>query len=105
MKIRHLALVAAISIFSTGNSWAQNTWSNTNTNNTNDASFIGSDSFSLSTDNMNISQSGANTTDFSSFCQFFTITFGGTRITQVVRGTSFSQIIGSASDPIEDPCL
>ncbi len=101
MKIRHLALVAAISIFTTGNSWAQNTWSNTNINTNNTTSF-GSNSFSLSSDNMNINQT--NTDDSDLFCQFFSFTFGSTTIYQIIQGSSFRQVFGSASDPIEDPC-
>lgn len=102
MKIRHLALVAAISIFATGSSLAQNSWTNTNTN-TNNTSSFGSNSFSLSSNNMNISQN--NTTDLGSFCQYFTFTFGTTRITQIIQGSSFSQVVSSINDPIEDPCL
>jgi len=101
MKIRHLALVAAISIFATGNSWAQSTWTNTNTNNT---TSFGPTSFSLSSNNMTITQDSANAPG--EVCQFFSFTFGLTRIVQIIQGSSFTQVFGSASDdPLEDPCL
>lgn len=110
MKMRHLALVAAISVFATGNSLAQgnwtnnsqNNWANTNTNNT--TSFT-NNSFSLSGSNMNISQSGTFTTDPSAFCQFFSFTFGFTQIVQIIQGGSMTQVFGSITDPVEDPCL
>ncbi|HHJ80050.1 MAG TPA: hypothetical protein ENJ65_00285 [Candidatus Tenderia electrophaga] len=104
MKMRHLALVAAISVFATGNTLAQSNWSNTNTNTNNTTSFS-NNSFSLSGSNMNISQSGTFTTEPDAFCQFFSFTFGLTRIVQIIQGNSFTQTFGSASDPVEDPCL
>jgi len=102
MKIRHIALVAAISIFATGNSLAQSSWSNTNTN-TNNTSSFGTNSFSLSSNNLNISQSNTNDPDM--FCQFFSFSFGLTQIIQIIQGNSFTQVFGSTSDPIDDPCL
>jgi len=102
MKIRHLALVAAISVFATGNSLAQNTNTNTNTNNT--TSFTGN-SFSLSSSNMNISQSNTNTDDPTAICQFFSFSFGFTQIVQIIQGGSMTQLFGTITDPIEDPCL
>ena len=102
MKIRHLALVAAISIFATGNSLAQSSWTNTNTN-TNNTSSFGTNSFSLSSNNMTISQNTTNSPG--SVCQFFSFTFGLTQIVQIIQGNSFTQVFGSISDPLEDPCL
>ena len=101
MKISHVALVDAISLFATANSLAQSTWSNTNTGNNNNVSF-GTNSFSLSSSNMTISQN--NTNDFNSFCQFFSFSFGLTQIVQIIQGNSFSQTFGSTTDP-DDPCL
>ena len=101
MKIRHLAVVAAIFLFASGNSLAQSNWTNTNNNN---ASFS-SGTFSMSTSNMNISQSNANTSDSDSFCQFFSFSFGLMKIVQIIQGNSFSQVTVSSSDPVEDPCL
>ncbi len=102
MKIRHLALVAAISVFATGNSLAQSNWTNTNTNNT--TSFT-NNSFSLSSSNMNISQSNTNSSDPNAICQFFSFTFGFTQIVQIIQGGSMTQVFGSITDPVEDPCL
>ena len=101
MKIRHLALVAAISFFASGNSWAQSNWSNTNNNNNNNSSF-GFSPFSLSNSNMQITQS--NPGDFNSFCQFFSFSFGLTQIIQIIQGNTITQSFGSISD-VEDPCL
>ncbi len=100
MKIRYIALLAAIFLFATGSSWA-NTNTNTNTNFNNTSNF-GTGSFSMSNGNMSISQS--NTSDPDSFCQFFSFTFGMTQIVQIIQGNSFSQVFGSPSD-VEDPCL
>lgn len=104
MKIRHLALVAAISVFATGNSLAQSSWTNTNNNTNNTTSFTGS-TFSLSSNNMNISQSNTNTDDPTAICQFFSFSFGFTQIVQIIQGGSMTQLFGSITDPIEDPCL
>ena len=99
MKIRHLALIGAISFFAAGNSWAIN--NNTNTNNNNNVNF-GSNTFSLTTNNMQIYQDNTNNPD--GFCQFFSFSFGFTQIIQIIQGNSFSQVFGSTSDP-ENPCL
>ncbi|ALP53275.1 hypothetical protein Tel_08965 [Candidatus Tenderia electrophaga] len=92
--------------------WAQSTWTSTNTNNTTNtnnnvtnAQSFGTNSFSFSSGNMNISQSGATGADSSGFCQFFSFSFGMMQIVQIIQGNSFSQVFGSASDPVEDPCL
>ena len=98
MKIRHLALVAAFSFFATGNSWAVT--NNTNTNNNNNGSFSGT-TFSLSSNNMQISQNNTNNPD--GFCQFFSFSFGLTQIIQIIQGNSFSQTFGPTST--QDPCL
>lgn len=97
MKIRHLALLGTISFFAAGNSWAINT----NTNNNNNVNF-GTSTFSLTTNNMQISQDNTNNPD--GFCQFFSFSFGFMKIIQIIQGNSFSQTFGSTTD-VEDPCL
>ncbi len=104
MKIRHIALLAAISFFASGNSWAQDSGSNSNFNSNfnNNMGNFGSTSFSQTSNNMTITQSiGGGSNDF---CQFFSFTFGMTQIIQIIQGNSFTQVFGSPSD-VEDPCL
>lgn len=108
MKIRHLALVAAISLAGSGASLAQqSSFTNTNTNSNNNAAFATgtTNSFSMRNGNMVLSQSGANAADSSGFCQFFSFSFGMTRIIQIIQGNSVSQIFGSVNDPVDDPCI
>ncbi len=102
MKIRHIVLLAAISLFASGTSWAQTSGSNTNFNsNFNNMGNFGSTSFSQTSNNMTITQSNGGGSG--EFCQFFSFTFGMTQIIQIIQGNSFSQVFGSPSD-IEDPC-
>lgn len=103
MKTRHLVFGIVISTLATGTGVAQSTFTNTNTNNNNNLSFT-TGSFSMTNGNMRLSQT-APTTNPNSFCQFFSITFGLSRIVQIIQGSSITQTFGSASDPATDPCL
>ncbi|KAF0191293.1 MAG: hypothetical protein FD165_1889 [Gammaproteobacteria bacterium] len=102
MKLPQIALVAAISLFATGNSWAQNNWSNSN-NTSNFGGSFGNSSFSQTSNNMTISQLTGSGAD--SFCQFFSYSFGLTQIIQIIQGNSMTQVFGSNLDPVTDPCL
>jgi len=102
MKIRYITLLAVISLFAAGNSWAQNGGANNNINFNNNVNNFGAGSFSVPGGNMTISQ--GNISDPGSFCQFFSYTFGMTQIIQIIQGNSFSQVFGAPSD-VEDPCL
>jgi hypothetical protein len=109
MKLGHAGLVLAISLAGTGVSLAQTNNAVTQTNTVTATGTAGggfNSSFSMSTGNMRISQSGTNTANSGAFCQFFSFTFGFTRIVQIIDGAMFGQSLGSSADPeIADPCL
>lgn len=102
MKMRYLALGAVLAFATASTGWAQ---TNTNTNNNVNmvsGAFGGPFVLQSNDGNMRISQSGANATDSSGFCQFFSFNFGFMSMWQIITDDGMQSGFGT---PPEDPCV
>lgn len=104
MKIRHIALGIALSMCAATTSMAASTITSTNSNNNINSQNFRSSPFTMSTNQMTISQSFVG----DEMCQYFSFSNGFINIVQIIQGFSFMQqttSFGPSSPAPDDPCI
>ncbi len=103
MYARNLVFGVALAMFVSGAAFAQSSFTNTNTMNSNQSfGNFGFNSF-FSFNNSNGTSFTQSFNEDGSLCQNFSMSFGGTTITQLINGNTVSD---SNAEPgsEEDPC-